>query len=94
MDYTYVSIDIYNKSVTCRFGGTTYIFSSPQKFVDLTGFPFLDTVRMLSYEPERNLYVIEYAGGVANQGGDLEEMRWIGANIGNIHQAAMSDQHT
>lgn len=94
MDYTYVSIDMYNKSVTCRLGGTTFIFSSPAKFVELTGFPYLDKVRMLSYEPQRNLYVVEYAGGVTEQGGDLEEMIWIGGNIGTIHQAALADKPT
>ena len=94
MDYTYVSIDMYNRSITCRIGGTTYVFSSPEKFVELTGFPFLDTVRMLSYEPERNLYVIEYAGGRIAQGGNLEEIVWTSGNVGNIHRAAESDLHT
>lgn len=94
MNHTYIAIDFYNQSVTCRLGGTTYVFSSPETFIESTGFPFADTVRALSYEPERNIYVVEYAGGVTKQGGNLEEMTWIGANIGNIHQAAMSDQHT
>jgi hypothetical protein len=92
MDHTYIAIDFYNDRVSCKLGGTTYVFSNAQAFVDRTGFPFTDTVRIASYEPVRGIYVIERPGGVHAHGGELEEMRWLGANIGNIHQAAIDDQ--
>lgn len=92
MNHTYIAIDFYNDRVSCKLGGVTYVFSSAQSFVDLTEFPFAATVRVASYEPLRNIYVVEYAGGVTTQGGDLPEMLWLGANIVNIQKAAIKDQ--
>jgi len=92
MNHTYIAIDFYNDRVSCKLGGVTYLFSSAQAFVDLTGYPYAETVRVASYEPLRNIYVVEYAGGVTAQGGDLPEMLWLGANIVNIQESAIKDQ--
>jgi hypothetical protein len=91
MIHTYLSIDVYNSSITCKFDDITYIFSSNDKFVELTGFPYLSTTGIISYEPARNIYVVERIGGICAVGVDSDEMTWIIANIDAIKQAAIDD---
>ena len=91
MLHNYVSIDFYNGSVSCRFNGTNYLFSSPATFVERTTFPFTDTVRRVSYEPDRNLYVVEELNGVSSSGSILPAIVWITEHLTNIEQAAIAD---
>ena len=91
MIHTYLSIDLYNKSISCKFDDITYLFSSTEKFFELTGFPYMETIGMLSYEPERNIYVVERVGGTCAQGTDSDELAWVILNIDAIKQAAKDD---
>lgn len=91
MLHTYVSIDFYNGSVSCRLNDKTYLFSAPSVFIEHTNFPFTDTVRRVSYEPERNIYVVEELNGVVTIGPDLPAIVWIAEHLANIEQAAIAD---
>lgn len=91
MIHTYLSIDLYNNSISCKFDDVTYLFSSTEKFSELTGFPYMETVGILSYEPERNIHVVERANGNCVSGTDSDEMAWIISNIDAIKQAAIDD---
>ena len=91
MLHNYVSIDFYNGTVSCRFNGTGYLFSNQSVFLEHTNFPFTDTVRRVSYEPDRNLYVVEELNGQISSGADLPVIVWISNHLTNIEQAAIAD---
>lgn len=85
------SIDFYNDNITLRDGEFTHLFSSVEKFLAMTKFPFQSTVKILSYEPERRLAIIERPEGVTATGMDLEEFQWIENNFQLIAAAARVD---
>lgn len=91
MLHNYVSIDFYNGTVSCRFNGTGYLFSASSVFIEHTNFPFTDTVRRVSYEPDRNLYAVEELNGVVSSGSSLPAIVWIAEHLANIEQAAIAD---
>ena len=63
MLHNYVSIDFYNGTVSCRFNSTNYLFSASSVFIEHTNFPYTETVRKISYEPDRNIYIVEELNG-------------------------------
>jgi hypothetical protein len=91
MLHNYVSIDFYNGSVSCRFNGTSYLFSSSASFLEKTSFPFTETVRRISYEPDRNLYVVEELNGKISSGSNVPCIIWIAEHLANIEQSAKTD---
>ena len=91
MQHTYVNIDFYNDSITCKINGITYVFSSENSFLEKTNFPFTETTRILSYEPERNIFVVERTNGEMFSGFNLPEIQWIANNLTLIEQSAIAD---
>lgn len=91
MLHNYVSIDFYNGTVSCRFNSTNYLFSAASVFIEHTNFPFTETVRRISYEPDRNLYAVEELHGKISSGVDLPAIVWISNHLANIEQAAIAD---
>lgn len=91
MAQTFVSIDFYNENFSCRINNTSYVFSSKEQFVTRTGFPFEDTVKMISYEPERNINTIHYSNGTIINDSELPEIAWIQNNLAAIEQGAKDD---
>jgi hypothetical protein len=91
MQHTYVNIDFYNNNITCKINDNTYVFSSENSFFQKTNFPFAETTRILSYEPERNIFVVERTNGEMFSGFDLPEMQWIANNLTLIEQSAIAD---
>ena len=91
MQHTYVNLDFYNNNCSCKINGNSYVFHSPQSFVEKTNFPFAATLRISSYEPERNIFVVEDENGVGKNGADLPEMVWFANNLENIESAAIRD---
>ena len=88
---TQVCIDCYNGNVSVIFDDLRHVFSSYDRFVELTGFE-RGEVNMVSYELERNLFVVEYVGGIIVAKVDAPEVQWVAQNIENIKQAAVADQ--
>jgi hypothetical protein len=87
----YLSIDLHNGSISCRFNDVNYLFSTPQIFLDTSGYPFGETTRILSYEPDRNIFVVERLNGEMFSCSDLPEIQWIANNITAIEQSAIAD---
>lgn len=85
------SIDFYNDNVTVADQGFLHLFSDVEVFLSLTKFPYQETVKIMSYEPERNLAIIERPGGVTVSGLDLEEFQWVHDNFSTIVNAAKLD---
>ena len=92
MAHTFVSLDYYNENFSCRINGNSYVFSSVERFNSI-GCPFSDTVKMLSYEPDRNLYVIEYDNGNVTNSQDSSEFEWIQNNLNRIEEVAIIDKN-
>jgi hypothetical protein len=91
MQHTYVNLDFYNEMLSCKINNVTYAFSSAENFITKTNFPFLNTLRMACYEPERNIFVVEESNGISKSGSDLPEIIWIAENLANIEAAAIQD---
>jgi hypothetical protein len=76
-----VTLDFYNSSFSIRNNTISHLWNDPASFVTDTGFPFSDSVGLLSYEPDRNIFLIERPGGLTDSGLDLQEMQWIQNNL-------------
>lgn len=92
MAHTYISVDLYNNAASCRINGVTRVFSSASAFVYGASFPYSAEVRILAYEPDRSIYVVEHANGQVKSGADLHEMVWVAENLNRIEQAAILDE--
>ena len=92
MAHMYVSVDFYNNAASCRITGVDHVFSSANAFKYGTSFPYSEDVRIFAYEPDRNMYVVEYLNGQVKSGADLPTMVWVAQNLDNIEQAAVLDE--
>lgn len=92
MQHTIVSLDFYNNNFICKINETKHAFSSAQSFLEKTNFPFATTLRISTYEPDRNIFVVEDVGGVGKSGADLPEMVWFANNLAIIEDAAIRDR--
>lgn len=90
MAVTRVTLDFYNKSLSVDIDGIDHVFSSVERFIELTNFPRGDCVNVV-YELERGLFAVEYEGGIMLVGGDRPEIQWIDHNLSVIKQAAITD---
>lgn len=90
MSVTRVTLDLYNSSIGFDIDGTAHVFTSKSNFISLTNFPFQD-VNLITYELERNMFFVEYVGGVTLSGDHLPEIQWIASNLEVIKQAAITD---
>jgi len=90
MAHTFVSLDFYNENLSCRINGNSYLFSSVERF-NSTGFPFSNTVKILSYEPDRKLYVVEDSNGNVTNDVNSEVIQWIHNNLNVIEQTALRE---
>ena len=92
MAHTYISIDFYNNSAACKINDVLRVFSSAEAFKYGAQFPYSDNVRLLSYEPERNIFVVEFVNGVVETGEHLHAIQWVAENLSKIEQAAILDE--
>jgi hypothetical protein len=90
MEFNRVTLDFLNKNCSISLGGVDHLFSSPDNFKTLTGYPFENT-HLMFFEQERDIFVVERSGPETVSGQDVEEIQWIIANKDNIKQAAYND---
>jgi hypothetical protein len=88
---TFVCIDLHNGNVSGRIDNVDFLFSSAQVFLDTTGYPYGDTSRLISYEPERDIFFVERLGREISTGSDLPEIQWVQNNLSVIAQEAATD---
>lgn len=74
-----VSLDFYNSHFYIKFENKEHYWDDLSKFIADTGYPY-NTTRLLSYEPERNIYNVERVGIQMVVGQELEEIRWLVEN--------------
>ena len=83
-----LSLDFYNNGYGVAIGDFQYAWATYDLFKEDTGWPFI-SVRMLSYEPLRNIYHIERIGGErSGEPWKDPETLWIEENFDRIAQAA------
>jgi hypothetical protein len=87
-----LTLSVISNSVFMRLKGNEHLFSSYEKFVELTQFPFSNEVINLSYEPERDIYVVETLDRSNPSGLDNIYIQWVIDNIDNIIDAAAKDK--
>lgn len=92
MAHTYVTVDFYNNSASCRIDDVDHVFSSSRAFMYGALFPYSENVRIFAYEPDRNIFVVEYTDGQVKSGADLHEMVWVAENLEKIKQAAEREE--
>jgi hypothetical protein len=90
MEFNRVTLDFLNKSCSIPLSGVDHLFSSPENFRSLTGYPFENT-HLMFFEQERNIFVVERSGPETVSGDDIEEIKWVMTNKDNIKQAAYND---
>lgn len=78
--HTICTLDFYNSTFYIKFDEAEYIWNDTSKFIWDTNYPYKNVVRLVSYEPERNIYSIERPGGEVASGSDLEEIHWFEDN--------------
>lgn len=86
-----VTLDFYNNVADINVDGVARLFTSGTAFKELTGFNFPDAL-LVSYEYERNFFMVERVGGVYQSGASAPEIQWITDNIETIKQAAATDE--
>ena len=85
--HTTIAFDLYNKNFSAKINDKTCLWNSIEEVVTATGFPYASTIRILFYEPERNIYHIEREAGVQVISKDLEEFQWLDTNLAVIESA-------
>ena len=85
-----IIIDAYNNNVHIVLNSVNHLFSSFAKFAELTNFNFPETLNV-SYEPNRNMFVVERKNGILVSTGDMPEIEWCRQGIDNIISAAYND---
>ena len=94
MEITILSLDFQHNSHFIRRNDFSYLWSSEPNFIADSNFPFVDTTVRVSYEPERNLFVVERLGGVTETGDGLPEIQWAKDNFDSLLSAATSRDHS
>lgn len=90
MEFNRITLDFVNGNCDISLNEVKHLFSSPENFISLSGYPFTNT-HLLFFEPERGIFVVERSGPETVGGEELEEIQWLIANKDNIIQAAYTD---
>lgn len=84
------NLDRYNKTVFIKTEKVSHVFNSVEEFETLTQFPF-PFIKIISYEPERNIFAVERAKGVTEFGEDVPEIVWCKNNEALLEQKAQEE---
>lgn len=91
MNFNLLTLDFQNNSFYVKSGDFEYLWTDPQLFVSDTSFPFNDIV-LLSYEPQRALYIVELTFGRHNVDRSGKEIQWVDEHFDKIVQAAKNSK--
>jgi len=82
MPTTKVTLDFYDDVFYIKAVDFTHNWATRGNFLN-TGFPYSESVALLTYEPMRNNYSVEYIGG-QTVSGRVEEIVWIEQNLDQL----------
>ena len=88
--FNIITLDNPNNTAYIDLKGTRHLFTDYATFKNLTSYPFDNTV-LLSYEPERNIFVVERLGGELISGEEVEEIVWCNNNINLLIEKAVEN---
>lgn len=89
---TIITVDFYNSSFYIKIGTTEYLWSDSDSFVTDTSFPFREAVRSLSYEPDRNLFIVELINNEVHSGTENNVIQWVTDNLVALETCINSKQ--
>ena len=89
LQHIHVHFDFYNKTFSANVNQKIMLWDSEEDFLETTNYPFTEYTGLLSYEPLRNIFVLEKVGGEVSIGEDLPEIQWIIENIGLFETLAI-----
>lgn len=75
-----VSLDFYNSHFYIRIENKEHYWDNSTKFISDTSYPYSSTTRLLSYEPNRNIYHVERVNAEMGIGKELDEIKWFTDN--------------
>lgn len=84
MDNRTLNLDFYNNSFFVRSGNIQYAWFSLENFIADTSFPYANGLMMVSYEPGREIYVVERENQVYEYGTEVTEIQWLASNFDTI----------
>lgn len=84
MDNTLLTLDFFNDSYSIRSGSVEYTWFTKTAFLEDSAFPFEDGLISLTYEPYRNIYLVDKRNQGVASGIDLPEMVWIDDNFSTM----------
>lgn len=84
MNTDIISLDFYNNSFYIKLDDREYFTNSSDKFLSDINYPYSNTVGLLSYEPARNIYIVEYLGGDSELGTEIEPIKWFTDNMSHL----------
>ena len=91
MKHDFISLDFFNESFTIRLDNKEHIFSSIDKFYELTNFPYRNNLIFVNVEPSRNFYFVSYADGTSHADEHSDEVKWLMAHIPELKYAINAD---
>jgi len=80
-EFSYITINFYHSNFCIKAGEHMHLWENAEEFLKDTGFPFKDTVRMLSYEPDRNFFSVETPDGKYHCDTTSDEFKWCQNNL-------------
>lgn len=80
-----VNLDFYNHHYFIRINNKEYYADRLEKFTQDIGYPFANNLGLLAYEPERNLYHIEYRDGSFQSDPLLQQFQWFAEELENLY---------
>lgn len=78
---TIITLDFYHSNFYVKLGPAEYLWEDADTFITDTNFPFKDLVRLVSYEPDRNLFLVELLTNEVHSGNNNNVMQWITDNL-------------
>lgn len=94
MEVTILSLDFQHNSHFIRKNDFSYLWSSESNFITDSNFPFVDTTVRISYEPERNFFIVERLGGINETGEELPELQWAKDNFDSLLASARAREQS
>lgn len=94
MEITILNLDFQHNSHFIRKNDFSYLWSSEANFLNDSNYPFFETTVRISYEPERNFFVVERLGGINETGEELLEIQWVKDNFDSLLSIARSREES
>jgi hypothetical protein len=88
MNNIILGIDFINACSFIKNNNFVYLWPDNESFIQDSNYPYHESTLILSYEPFRNIFVVERYNTGTVSGNDLPEIVWIQNNIARLYEIA------